>query len=85
MLTRIDTGFILQSKERPGQIAVLSPFSYVPITVQQQTLDEKMPLADSYFRKGQVGSWREGMDEEVAATLCAAHSEMMGRFGYPTP
>lgn len=35
--------------------------------MQQQTLDEKMPLADSYFRKGQVGSWQEGMDEELAA------------------
>jgi len=41
-----------------------------------------MPLAESFFRSGQVGSWREGMDEELAATLCAAHAGVMGRFGY---
>lgn len=41
-----------------------------------------MPLAVPYFRKGQVGSWREGMDEELAAAICAAHAGVMGRFGY---
>ena len=43
---------------------------------------EKMPGAASFFRKGQVGSWREGMSEELTAALCASQAEVMGRFGY---
>lgn len=44
-----------------------------------------MPLASSFFRKGQVGSWREEMSDELVATLCIAHAEVMDRFGYGLP
>ena len=45
---------------------------------------EQMNMSIPFFRKGQVRSWREGMDEELAATFCAAQAEVMGRFGYLT-
>lgn len=69
----------------PSRIAKavdFSRFDRVKAQEQAEGFGEKMPLAESFFRKGQVGNWREGMDEEVAATLCAAHAEVMGRFGY---
>ena len=59
-----------------------SRFERVQAQEQAEGFGEKMPLADSFFRSGQVGSWRAGMDDELAAALCAAHTGVMGRFGY---
>ena len=43
---------------------------------------EKMPGAASFFRKGQVGSWREGMSDELVQAIEATHAGVMRRFGY---
>lgn len=43
---------------------------------------EKMPLAKSFFRKGEIGSWREVLTAEQAARIIADHGEVMRRFGY---
>lgn len=43
---------------------------------------EKMPRAESFFRKGQPGSWRESLSAEQAARIVADHREVMTRFGY---
>jgi hypothetical protein len=45
---------------------------------------EKMPLAKSFFRRGEIGSWREVLTEEQVALLIATHKEVMQRFGYLT-
>ena len=54
--------------------------------VQQQEAEhgfgEKMPGAKSFFRKGQVGSWREELTPELAQKLVADHAAVMRRFGY---
>jgi len=59
-----------------------SRFDRVQAQEAEHGFGEKMPGAASFFRKGQVGSWREGMTDELAATLCAAHAQVMARFGY---
>ncbi len=43
---------------------------------------EKMPTAKSFFRKGEVGSWREVLNSDQVAKLCVEHSTVMRRFGY---
>ncbi len=43
---------------------------------------EKLPGSDSFFRKGQVGSWREELTPELAQKLIIDHAAVMKRFGY---
>jgi aryl sulfotransferase len=43
---------------------------------------EKMPGAESFFRRGQVGSWRDELNPELAQKLIADHARVMQRFGY---
>ncbi len=72
-------------EDDPARIAKAVDFSRFERVQAQETehgFGEKMPGAESFFRKGQVGNWREGMSDELAAALCAAHAGVMGRFGY---
>jgi hypothetical protein len=48
----------------------------------ERGFDEKMPLAKNFFRKGQVGAWREELPPNLAKKLIADHTPMMLRFGY---
>jgi len=41
-----------------------------------------MPRAKSFFRKGEIGSWREVLTAEQAAKIVADHADVMQRFGY---
>ena len=69
----------------PARIARAVDFSrFERVQAQEQAagFGEKMPLAGSFFRKGQVGSWREGMSDELAAKLIADHRVVLRRFGY---
>ena len=72
-------------EDDPARIAKAVDFSRFE-RVQAQEVEhgfgEKMPAAESFFRKGQVGSWREGMSEELAEAIVATHAGVMGRFGY---
>ncbi len=57
-------------------------------TLQEQEAEqgfrEKLPKAESFFRKGEIGSWREVLTEEQVERLIADHGEVMRRFGYLT-
>ncbi len=43
---------------------------------------EKMPGAELFFRKGQVGSWREELSSGMVEKLKKDHGPVMHRFGY---
>lgn len=43
---------------------------------------EKNPRAESFFRKGVAGGWREALSEEQAAKVIEDHRGVMERFGY---
>lgn len=43
---------------------------------------ERMPRARSFFRKGEIGSWREKLSPAQAARVVADHAAVMRRFGY---
>jgi hypothetical protein len=40
-----------------------------------------MPGAESFFRKGLVGSWREELTPELVEKLITDHCSVMKRFG----
>jgi len=39
--------------------------------------DEKTPGAEAFFRKGQVGTWREELTPELVRKLIAEHTPIM--------
>ncbi|MBI2425362.1 MAG: sulfotransferase domain-containing protein [Candidatus Hydrogenedentes bacterium] len=43
---------------------------------------ERAPKAESFFRKGEAGSWRESLSEAQVERILADHGEIMQRFGY---
>jgi len=51
---------------------------------QEHGFHEKNPVAVSFFRKGQVGSWRDELTDEQAQRIINDHAEVMRRFGYLT-
>jgi len=60
-------------------------FSSFPELRRQEERDgfrEKMPGAKSFFRKGEIGSWREALTPAQAQHLIDDHTAVMRRFGY---
>lgn len=45
---------------------------------------ERVARAQPFFRKGQVGSWRDALTGAQAARIIADHRDVMRRFGYLT-
>lgn len=43
---------------------------------------EKDPKAESFFRKGKTGSWREALTDRQAQRIIDDHRNVMKRFGY---
>ena len=43
---------------------------------------EKSASGSRFFRKGQIGSWREELSETQAQQIVHDHREVMRRFGY---
>jgi hypothetical protein len=71
--------------EDSGRLARAIEFSrFEELSRQEQAggFREKMPRAKSFFRKGEIGSWREKLSDELAAKIVADHAEVMKRFGY---
>lgn len=68
--------------ERIAKAVEFSKFEKVQSQEQDRGFGEKMPGAESFFRKGEVGSWRETLSEEQREQLMADHGEMMSRLGY---
>lgn len=68
--------------ERVRRAIELSSFEELQRQESEHGFNERMPRADSFFRKGQVGSWRESLSGEQAARIIADHRPVMARFGY---
>jgi hypothetical protein len=49
---------------------------------EREGFGEKMQRAKMFFRKGEVGSWREKLNAEQARQIVADHAAVMRRFGY---
>lgn len=67
------------------QIKKALAFSTFDILQKQEEADgfqEKCAAAKRFFRKGEIGSWREELTREQAARIVADHGAVMRRFGY---
>jgi hypothetical protein len=68
---------------RVRQAVAFSDFS--ELRCQEQTAgfrDRPARATGPFFRRGQVGAWREELGAEGVQRLTTAHSKMMQRFGY---
>jgi hypothetical protein len=71
--------------EDPARLEKVVRFSQFEQARKQEAehgFGEKMPGAEFFFRKGQVDSWREELNPELAQKLIADHAPIMRRFGY---
>ncbi len=68
--------------ERVRRAIELSSFDELQRQESERGFHEKMPRAESFFRKGEVGSWRQSLSAEQAARIAADHGRVMARFGY---
>lgn len=59
-----------------------SSFEEIQRQEQEHGFQENMPKSTSFFRKGEVGSWKEVMTSELAKRLLGDHAELMMQFGY---
>jgi hypothetical protein len=63
----------------------LSSFEELQRQEKENGFKEKGPSSDMFFRKGEVGSWREELTEKQAGQIIHDHREVMRRFGYLGP
>lgn len=67
------------------QIQKAIDFSSFDVVQQQEEAEgfqEKSAASNRFFRKGEVGSWREELSAEQASKIVQDHCEVMRRFGY---
>jgi len=69
---------------RIAKAVAFSAFERVQAQEAEHGFGEKMPHATSFFRKGEVGSWRAGLTQELVDQLLSDHQAVMHRFGYST-
>jgi len=60
----------------------LSSFEELQRQEKEDGFKEKSPNSDMFFRKGEVGSWREALAEKQAQRIINDHRGVMRSFGY---
>ncbi|MCP3991492.1 MAG: sulfotransferase domain-containing protein [Actinomycetia bacterium] len=70
------------SAEQIREAIARSSFDEVKGQEREKGFGEKMPMSESFFRKGRIGSWRESLTDEQADRIVTDHAEMMRRLGY---
>ncbi len=70
--------------ERLERALRFSRFDVLQTQEATHGFSEKMPLSESFFRRGKVGSWRDALSTAQAARLIEDHRDVMRRFGYLT-
>jgi hypothetical protein len=69
---------------RVRKAVAFSSFAELERQEREHGFRERSPAADGgFFRRGEVGAWREELPAELAQRLEAAHGATMRRFGYP--
>jgi len=68
--------------EEVKKALALSEFEKLQEQERQEGFQEKSQSSDSFFRKGKIGSWREELTDEQAATIIDNHRQTMRRGAY---
>jgi len=63
----------------------LSSFQELQSQEKEGSFNEKSPSAQLFFRKGEVGAWREELTKKQAGQVIHDHAEVMRQFGYLGP
>lgn len=63
----------------------LSSFEELQRQEKESGFKEKSPSSEMFFRKGEVGSWRDELTEKQVRQVISDHKEVMRRFGYLGP
>jgi aryl sulfotransferase len=71
-------------EERLHKALAFSAFDLAQRQEQTTGFQERPSTLKMFFRKGQVGTWREHLDISQVAQMLAAHQDIMRRFGYLT-
>jgi hypothetical protein len=69
----------------PGEIHIAldyCAFARLKKQEEEKGFSEKNTKADSFFRKGMVGDWRNVLTKEQVRRITDVHGEVMERFGY---
>lgn len=79
--------FLGMPHDRPALERAVAWSSFERIQAQERTrgFRERPSVAASFFRKGEVGSWREVLSLDLAERIVRAHGEVMRRLGYLSP
>jgi aryl sulfotransferase len=73
---------LTHSTEQIQKAIAFSSFDIVQRQEEAEGFQEKDPRSDLFFRKGEVGSWRDELTPEQAQRIVNDHREVMTRFGY---
>mgnify|MGYP006288519809 FL=1 len=73
---------LTENEEKIKEALNKSDLSVLQEQEKQHGFQEKMIKADSFFRKGRPGEWREVLTEAQVKTVVNEHKEVMKRFGY---
>jgi len=70
------------TREQIQKALAFSSFDIVQQQEETEGFHEKSSSSRRFFRKGQIGSWREELSEKQAQQIVQNHREVMRRFGY---
>ena len=60
----------------------LSSFEELQRQEKESGFEEKSAASEIFFRKGEIGSWREELTDAQAQQIVSDHGEVMQRYGY---
>jgi len=73
---------LTENEEKIREALHNSDLSVLQEQEKQHGFQEKMIKADSFFRRGKPGEWREVLTKEQVNTVVSEHKKVMKRFGY---
>lgn len=76
--------FCKMGDDRPRIEQALAHSSFDELQKQEKErgFKEKPPRAASFFRKGEIGGWREQLSERQVRKILSDHGDIMRQFGY---
>jgi hypothetical protein len=73
---------IKRSKNDIEKAIRFSDFSELKKQEEEKGFREKPPKADSFFRKGETGAWRDVLTDEQVQAIVSCHQKVMQEYGY---
>lgn len=73
---------LAHSEEQIMKALAFSRFEVVRQQEESEGFQEKCAASKRFFRKGEIGSWREELSEAQVKQIVNDHREVMQRFGY---